>query len=177
MALHLNIHSLSWSLFCNLREIIFKTNVSQGAWGPQGRMSISGRCSWKLGSSCPSGSQKPTSHCPSPISWPLFQTHVAQALRVHRAEDTCMGVELRCTSSAFSLSHWLPHPFSVMPISFSIVFFISVLWPSLQLHSISVYYCWAIWTSACLFGKTIFTLFWVLCHVCTVSLPFPLKYC
>ena len=31
MALHLNTHSVSWSLFCNLWEIIFKTNTNQGA--------------------------------------------------------------------------------------------------------------------------------------------------
>ena len=47
---------------------------------------------------------------------------MAQAPRVHWAEDACVGVEVRCTSPAVSLCHWLPHLLSVMPFLFLIVF-------------------------------------------------------
>lgn len=36
----------------------------------------------------------------------------------HGAEDACMGTELRCLSQTVSLLHWLPHSFSVTPVSF-----------------------------------------------------------
>lgn len=86
------------------------------------------------------------------------------------AEDACMGVKLRCTSQAGSVSLASPSTSCSLCLVFLCVFF-SVFWPSLQPHSGS-------FGQVCMPGDLEFSLFWDLFVLCFLSFSsLPLKYC
>lgn len=135
MALHLDVSFLSWSLCCGLRGV-FKTNVSWRAWGPQGRMTISGMCRQNYGALTTLAARNPASRCPSPLPGPCFS---GARPRPRVEADTSQAGSAPLAS----------HPLPVMSVSFGGVRF-SVFRPSLQPHPALVCHCWAVWTSACL---------------------------
>lgn len=170
MALHLDVSFLSWSLCCGLRGV-FKTNVSWRAWGPQGRMTISGTCRQNYGALTTLAARNPASRCPSPRPGPCF-SGARPRPRVWAASARSGGswhITGRLCSIGFPSASrdvclvWggSVFLFSDLPCNPILRWYVTV-GPFGQAHA---------WR----FGKTVFALFWGLLALCFLrfsSLPF-----